>query len=59
VQHVSWLVVRRCEVHRQWSTTKVNDMQVHANGLRVVKDERCVLIEGLEKLAVLANIWGH
>jgi hypothetical protein len=34
-------------------------MQVHANGLRVVKDERCVLIEGLEKLAVLANIWGH
>jgi hypothetical protein len=62
VQHVSWLVVHRCEVRRQWSTTKVKVMQVHANGPRVVKDERCVLIEGLEKLgglAVLANIWGH
>jgi hypothetical protein len=49
VQLIPWLVMRRCGVWRQWSMAKVKIMQVHAKWPRVVKDERWVLIEGLEK----------
>jgi hypothetical protein len=39
VQHVSWLVVRRCGSRRRWSVAKVKVRQVCADGTGAVKDE--------------------
>jgi hypothetical protein len=49
MQHISWLVVHKCEVWRWWSTTKVKNMQVYVNGLREMKAEQWVLTKGLKK----------
>jgi hypothetical protein len=38
MQHVSWRVVRRCGVRRQWSTIKVKVMRIRTDG--PAKDER-------------------
>jgi hypothetical protein len=38
VQHVSWVVVRRCGARRRWLTTKVKVKRVRADRLRAVKD---------------------
>lgn len=49
-KYVFRLMVCRCEVRRRWSTAEVKVTRVRANGSIVAKDERRVLIEGLEKL---------
>ena len=46
VQHVSWLVVRRCGSRRQWSVVKAKVRQVYADAPGAVKDGCWAWTEG-------------
>lgn len=49
--NVSWLLVRRYGVWRQWSMTKAKVMQVRVDRLWAIKEGHLVLTKGMEKLS--------